>query len=668
MRALIRKEWAQARVNVILVLAALVALWFLVFEDTDLLWPPGWSDDETMNFAALLALFAGLQLGFAQFASESLWKTRQLLTHRATGAQGAFRAKCLVGLTGATVFAFGPPLIWSLVQRWNSPWQHDGMWSRVLDFALVSTIAWSAWSYAALCSQLRHGMGLRCLATFTAGAGLFGVAALGSMALLHAPAWCDWLFPVASALMALVVAWCAGRAFCAGVDPDIPLRNRAGIALASGLLLVAGPPLMLVGRAASSFAAGELRDSFAVLAILPEGEVLRADFDRDGFVVRRDADGREHEDARLRDRESKHPRGWRQGVLTAFAPYWLDWGWPEPDQKMRMVARGRAFAFGGAWTPVAPWRRIDINNASIARGEYFEHRTGRYHVFLSEEGRPRHVQWATNASAQCVRVWNVADRTHDVLVDLERLTMLRRVEVDGRFSMVEAHLPEGDRLLGVERLVTSAWAKVGYRAPFSYENAGVLRGERGLYVPSGDGFAPYVMEEGATSVPTSVADDMQRYSVSYAEYDALDPTLEVVEIASGKQLFLGSVARPGIGQTATHALAYLACFCAPPPSLLLSYSRATPWANRSAWDMHALLGGKRPWLLALGLGFAAWLAWNVHKEARLWRRSPGLAIFWTAAVLVLGLPAWVLFRWCEPKPAAQPQATAKAGRRVESMA
>jgi hypothetical protein len=77
-----------------------------------------------------------------------------------------------------------------------------------------------------------------------------------------------------------------------------------------------------------------------------------------------------------------------------------------------------------------------------------------------------------------------------------------------------------------------------------------------------------------------------------------------------------------------------------------------------------VLGGRRAWLLALSIGVAAWLARRVHRETRAWQRSPLLGAFWVGATLLLGLIGWVLFRFCEPRPAhARP---VEAPRRARS--
>ena len=81
-------------------------------------------------------------------------------------------------------------------------------------------------------------------------------------------------------------------------------------------------------------------------------------------------------------------------------------------------------------------------------------------------------------SANTLIVWSLA-RSGSVLADLERKT-LTLVEVEGEDVTLEPlALPGGDQFRGVERLVTRAWAEVGYRAPFDYENGLLIRGERG---------------------------------------------------------------------------------------------------------------------------------------------------------------------------------------------
>ncbi len=649
MKALLHKEWQQARLNVLLVFVAMGALWFAIFDDEDLLLPPGWSDDEPMVFAVLLALFAGLQLGFAQFASESLWKTREFLNHRASGPARAYWAKCAIGLLGSTLFAFGPALVWSAYQRWDSPWQHAGLWQRVGHFAIASTIAWAGWGVAAVCCQLRHGWALRSLATFTGGAGLFGAAALATRALTDLPAWADALYPVAMAGLTVFFALCAGRAYAEGVDDEVALSDRAGIPLALGLLIAAALPLVLTGRAASRFAARSLERSFPHLAVVDGAEVLRVRRGVDGIAVRQDENGEIHEDPRLRILAQGGFRASASAMKFAFDPSWRAWGWPLPARELRMVRRARPFAFGGAWTPdwfETPPSLRHSGNLEAA----FEHRTGRLHTFV-EAPQPRHVVLETGARADWLWLWG-RERKARLLFDPHTKGLHRLHAGEEGVAIEPIGLPDGDRLVGVERWFSRANAEVGYQPPFQYENALLLVGERGRYSFDGNAIVPFEADADADSIPASLADGAVEFRARLARFDALDPELEVVDERSGAVLYRGRLAPRNAATMGSKLLACAATLLYPPPVALASFRNLTPWARRSSFDADALLGGRRPWLLALNCAFAVYLAWNVRRISATWKRSRRLGWLWVLATLGLGLAGWVLFRWCEPKPAA----------------
>ena len=339
--SLFRKEWAQARLDVLVVLSAMYAIWIATFGKTELFLPDN-GDDEQF-FLPMLAAFAGLQLAVAQFGSESLWKTRDLLVFRASGPAAAFRAKCLIGAIATTLLAVGPVLVLSIWLRWTSPWAHEGYWGRAVDYALLGTLGWAAWGIGAFCCQLRHGWGQRVVVAMVAGSGLCGAAAMLSMRLASAPPWADLLFPLAWLASGSSSLWCAGRAFTAGVDDDVALRDGPGLIVAAGVVLAAGFPLALVGSALSRFAADELAR--------PSGTWSR--HPRAGFRSRH---------ATGRGPSGQGPTRWsacvdlRSARRRVFDPDWIRWGWPAPEQHLTLVRRKEPFLLGGHWSHVAGWR------------------------------------------------------------------------------------------------------------------------------------------------------------------------------------------------------------------------------------------------------------------------------------------------------------------------
>ena len=160
---------------------------------------------------------------------------------------------------------------------------------------------------------------------------------------------------------------------------------------------------------------------------------------------------------------------------------------------------------------------------------------------------------------------------------------------------------------------------------------------------------PYAPGPDDQSVPASVADGLVRLRSRYARYDALDPTIEILDASGEQSLFTARLAPPGWRTESLKALALVGTLGHTPIASLASFLKREPWRNPALFDNPALLGGRRAWLLALSLGVAAWLARRVRRETRAWRRSPLLGAFWVIATLLLGLVGWLLFRFCEPR-------------------
>jgi hypothetical protein len=490
-----------------------------------------------------------------------------------------------------------------------------------------------------------------------AGSGLLGLAAQASKSLTGAPLWADWLFPLGSAALGMGLAWCAGRAFSAGVDEEVPLRDSHGLALALGVVLAMGYPLAVVSSAVAGYPAGKLRASFAHVVETPEGQLELARLDG-RVLVPVGAERDDYSDNSM--------------LVRVFDPDWMGWGWPEPEERVDPAPRGQAFGLGGSWTHLSGFNRREEGPTKASA--YYESRSRSVHLFVEDPAAPRHEVLDAGFSANTLIVWFSEDgwRTSArVLADLERNT-LARVSVDGGSLALEPlELPGGDEFRGVERVVTRAWAEVGYRAPFAFEYGLLIVGERGLYRLSQGVLEPYerVGDEPFTAaygagywkwgiavpgpdedawIAASDADRLVRLRSRYARYDGLDPTIEVLDAKSGASLFTGRLA-PDAAWT-LETLACTASLLQTPIGSIASFAEREPWRDRSMFDDPALLGGRRPWLLAACLALATYLAWRVRRETRAWGRSPRLGAFWMVATLCLGLVGWALFRITEPRP------------------
>jgi hypothetical protein len=218
----------------------------------------------------------------------------------------------------------------------------------------------------------------------------------------------------------------------------------------------------------------------------------------------------------------------------------------------------------------------------------------------------------------------------------------------GGVRLDEAPLPDGRRLVGVDRVHGLRRARTGLLEPYGVSDSLVVRAEDGPWAWTAEGWAPFVPEDG--EVLESRLQEVAVVRVARAG-DGLRPLVEVHDADGGQLLLEAPAAVPGAASLLlSQGLAALR------PPLLAGWSATRPIADldrpREALDAYtrdlALVGSRRPWLVALALGVSAVLALTVRRHLGRAPHERGLRTAWTLAVLLLGLPAAVVAWLVEP--------------------
>jgi hypothetical protein len=227
---------------------------------------------------------------------------------------------------------------------------------------------------------------------------------------------------------------------------------------------------------------------------------------------------------------------------------------------------------------------------------------------------------------------------------------------DGVPRLDVAPLPDGQRLVGIERVHWLRRARAGLYEPYGVSDELVVRGDAGgLWTRGPDGWTPYVPED--DDVLESEFDAVVRLRL-VPTGDALHPRVQVRDAQTSDLLLEADVTAPG---TANALLSQGLAAARPPLFAAVAALRPPGVPEERAWALDplardvALDGGARPWLLLAGLALSALLVLCVRPYLGRAPGERGLRAGWSVAVLLLGLPALIAMSFVEPPRRAAPR-------------
>jgi len=253
------------------------------------------------------------------------------------------------------------------------------------------------------------------------------------------------------------------------------------------------------------------------------------------------------------------------------------------------------------------------------------------------------------------------ERHPPLLVDLAAGRLLAlHAERGSEPRLVEQHLPDGDRVVGGERVQSRTRLKVGLHEPVGYSDTLAVVGERGAYL--WDGARLGLLSEVDAALADRASPESDR-SVQVArlvprDVDGLGFALEVRDAHSDATLLEADYHAGPVASVLMH----LATLASAPACALVSWTQPAPTAReadqngRSPLADRMLVGRANTGLLLAVLALGAALAvstWRFLERAGI--RLPA-RVLWTAGVLCLGPSAWFLGRLLAPRGAARPTA------------
>jgi len=190
--------------------------------------------------------------------------------------------------------------------------------------------------------------------------------------------------------------------------------------------------------------------------------------------------------------------------------------------------------------------------------------------------------------------------------------------------------------------------------PRAVGDATVFVGQSGPYVFDGDAFRRVDSYE---PPKTSTPEESPLVEAIVSGYDGLTYTVTLRDGRDDALLGSSRIAPRAPLERASACMAMAMTLARLPVASIASFAlhpsdddgSGTP--SQSTVIDPLVLGGRRPWLVALHLAVGAALAWSAR------RRLGGQGWAWPLAVTLLGLPAWLACRLLEPRRAARAEAT-----------
>ena len=680
MKALLRKELVQilpAQVFVALV-QAVILTWSI--PPRALLLPSRIDMAEAYWVWSWVAILEGTLVGMLQFGRERSARTEAYLVHRGTGGTRAFTAKAIAAALALGVLVLLPPLAYGI---WHVAWfpsvEHP-LTERLGYFVAVGACSLPAYAIGALCAQIRKRWGIRSLLGLLGMLTLSFVCTISSFAFAGADRTPVAPFVVLQFVIAVVTLALAHALFKAGEDRQRPWPGRPAVVAAVAAILMTWIPWIGFVATSQQVARSSL---FTTYPQIVEGE--RRTLYTVQRIKRRDAHDssvvfheNEFRDARGNlvqvDRGDEYDRIAfdLDPFLTLFDPStsWLHRTTPNSTIEPPFWQRVGVYGFEGAWSrlnignqyPWDSWLRVSEGTVYLVGKEYsVREQTATTLLHRPDTGQP--------FSDRTLIATGFDRFTAMLLIDRSDLTLWQATGQEPTLDPVA--LPNGDRLLGLERL--HPWHSV--RAGLFDQPGGIedflFLGETGRYVWSDGHLQPFL-----DAAPNSIRRGPARQSVSSASdgyvspgeiadaivwrmeptrIDGLGFRLEVFDAQSGELALAHDYLPESTEQKGWAALAWLMSPARSPAGALWSHfaadvepRNATRLLSYSSVRDPLLLGGARPGLLAACLAVGVVLAALAHRRIGRNPRDRAVRRTWTLAILLLGLPAWILFRLLEP--------------------
>ncbi|HVS18203.1 MAG TPA: hypothetical protein VMT18_06355 [Planctomycetota bacterium] len=656
MRTLVAKELRGVLPAHALLAVLVAAGWWLGVTPEAAVVPHASEQGERHLTLALGYLLAGLVLGFAQFGLERWNGTEAYLLHRATGAGGAFAAKLAASVASLALLIVAPPLTYALSHVVAGTWIVDAPLRPLVHAMVASSTALGGFAVGVFTSQLRGDWGRRVLlAVLGAGTAVFiaKVAASPIEGLGQASA---ARFVLTQATLAAGVLAAAFGMFRAGDDAGRPWPTRTAAAFAAvALALFTLPYVVLPSTVARGLRNAAIGAGPHVVQD-PAGELYLAEPRGGREWSIRDAQGKPVPEslARTYDGYGRKDAPFHSLYRPRSTP--LSWLGPQHDALEPFPAR--AFVFerparrvltpaGDAWYDVAGGRIGAVVRDDMRNGRWVELEAPARMGVSYPEGRPFGERYAPLlADAAAGRLWSLeADPGREP-------------------QLVERHLPEGERVLGVVRVQSKARLKAGLFEPIGTSTGLAIVGESGPYLWDGERLGPpeEIDPQWLSSTGALESDpDVVALHLSPVDIDGLGYTLEVRDAQSGELRITADYRVRGASALLMHA----ATLVSAPAAALISWTRPATEprkADASRADPLAdplLVGRAHGGLLLAVLLLGTLLALSTWRHLGRNGTPPLARALWTAGALTLGLSAWGVARVLTPSRSTAAQSPSR---------
>lgn len=689
MKTLVKKELTEVLVPAACLFVPLTFLWFTAASTRDVLMQPL---QEPAAAVLATAGFGGLLIGYCQFHAERWRKTQGYALHRGTGEGRFFLAKVIAGLCATALLAIGPPLVFALWHRLNSPSASILQMQRIVELAWLSAFGISAYALGVLASQLNRAWWKEALFGLVGGAALAVIATLSTIMTPDDPMPHVTRYISIQVAIGLVLLAVGFRLFVRRGDSDLPLPSLPHAVLAPLGIVLFILPLAIGAASLEELRVLGLRSSYPillreratgrVLAVVPLERGAYAEVDAEGRLAPGAPTisgstiswfGRSTDDDAY-DELYRPNRGALTGdallILSGSQMMALNGRWMQMQftagASETIAAASEQFIIQGFLDPHAGVVRAFFTefpygnrDSVIARPDLVLPRalpmaltlerpepSGRFsgRAVVIAPPMPRDTSpsayWERPATYRALCVADLGDRS------------LWRIDpLDMRAPVSEVTLPDGDRFV---RLEQETFSRRLEPASFSvyYSNATlVVAGERGLYVWNGDRFEPF--EPAASALTALDAKPSPRAATAYV--DPLEPSVEVRGADGSSVLFSYDYAPRGVGARIDLALIYMASLVRSPVASVTSFFSDSPVDvgerdRRIEWFSEPLFhDGHRPLLLLANLALAFHVTRKVMRTL-MQRGADKLTIgVWTILTALFGVFGYCLFRLLEPR-------------------